>query len=312
MSAAGQIMSEADTTSQAYLEEERDGLKFDLIVWQGHLMKEKLDFSCILGPLLADTAPATIEGNARMKRHVDRMKAQLESLNKPDLNKPTTSSPAPPPPATAAFAPARGSCRRARVHDATSIQSSDRAPKRRRVAPNSGKEVSGDAIWSTAGEFPVFAPMLQKTIEETGAAARWAVRVMRTDLKFAGKARNITKWLYQHWETEIDGEHAPFCVEKFRSHVTGGYLAPSNLLRAAQEDNIQLIEIARGRVKRSSNSEVGNVSQENFKRWAIDYLADMLSQDGLGKHEELSATELQEAVRPGLSCVKQGMIYNNL
>ena len=88
-------MSEADTASQAYLEDERDELKIELVVLQGHL-KDKFDFSMILGPLLADTAPATNEINARLKRHVHYLKAQMETLNIPDRNKPTTPSPAPP------------------------------------------------------------------------------------------------------------------------------------------------------------------------------------------------------------------------
>ena len=92
-------MSEVDASSPANLEDERDELRFELIVLQGHLIKDKFDLSRMIDPLLADTAPATIEINARLKRLVDRMKAQLDSLPKPDLNnlKPTTPSPAPPP-----------------------------------------------------------------------------------------------------------------------------------------------------------------------------------------------------------------------
>ena len=82
-------MSEVDASSPANLEDERDELKFELIVLQGDL-KENFDFSMMSQPLLADTAPATIEINARLKRLVNRMKAQLDRLTKPDLNKPTT------------------------------------------------------------------------------------------------------------------------------------------------------------------------------------------------------------------------------
>ena len=60
-----EIMSEADAASPANLEDERDELKFELTILQGRL-KHEFDFSMMLGPLLADTAPATIEGNARL------------------------------------------------------------------------------------------------------------------------------------------------------------------------------------------------------------------------------------------------------
>ena len=93
-------MSEADAASPANLEDERDELKLELAVLQGHL-KDKFDFLMILGPLLTDTAPATIEVNARLQRLLHRMKAQLETLNIPDPNQSSTPSPAPPPAARA-------------------------------------------------------------------------------------------------------------------------------------------------------------------------------------------------------------------
>ena len=68
-------MSEADASSPADLEDERDELKMELIGLQGHLIKEQFDYSRVIDPLLADTTPATIEGNARLKRHTARMKA---------------------------------------------------------------------------------------------------------------------------------------------------------------------------------------------------------------------------------------------
>ena len=93
-------MSEVDAASPANLQAERDELRFELTLLQGRL-KHEFDFSMMLGPLLADTAPATIEVNARLNRLLHRMKAQLETLNIPDRNKPTTPSPAPPPTARA-------------------------------------------------------------------------------------------------------------------------------------------------------------------------------------------------------------------
>ena len=65
-----EIMSEADAASPANLEDERDELKFELTLLQGRL-KHEFDFSMMLGPLLADTAPATIEGNARSSGNYD-------------------------------------------------------------------------------------------------------------------------------------------------------------------------------------------------------------------------------------------------
>jgi hypothetical protein len=115
-----EIMSESAAASPANLDDERDELKFELIVLKGHL-KDKFDFSSMIDPLLDATAPATIEINAKMKRLVARLQAQLETSNIPDRNKPqiyqieidrnkpTTPSPAPPPTARAgrvALAPA--------------------------------------------------------------------------------------------------------------------------------------------------------------------------------------------------------------
>ena len=115
-----EIMSEADAASLANLEDEREQLMFELIVLKGHLIKDDFDFSRMIDPLLDDTTPATIEINAKMKRLVARLKAHLATLNKPDLNKPTTPSPAPPPSARAALAPALPSQKRPRIQDATS------------------------------------------------------------------------------------------------------------------------------------------------------------------------------------------------
>ena len=103
-----EIMSESAAASPANLDDERDELKFELIVLKGHL-KDKFDFSSMIDPLLDATAPATIEINAKMKKLVARLQAQVETLNIPDRNKPTTPSPAPPPTARAgrvALAPA--------------------------------------------------------------------------------------------------------------------------------------------------------------------------------------------------------------
>ena len=87
-----EIMSEADAASLANLEDEREQLMFELIVLKGHLIKDNFYFSRMIDPLLDDTAPATIEIHAKMKRLVARLKAQLATLNKPYLNKPTTPS----------------------------------------------------------------------------------------------------------------------------------------------------------------------------------------------------------------------------
>ena len=59
------------------------------------------------------------------------------------------------------------------------------------------------------GDLPVFATMLPKTIEETGAAARWSFYILRTDLEVAARARNITKWFYLNWEAGPDGDEPP-------------------------------------------------------------------------------------------------------
>ena len=252
-------MSEADAASPANLEDERDELKFELTILQGRL-KHEFDFSMMLGPLLADTAPATIEGNARLKRHVHRMKAQLETLDIPDRNKPTTPSPAPPPAARAgkrvALEPAvppppPRACSRPRT-------------KRPRIADPLIKAENGE-ILPRVGDFrvPVFAVMLPKTIDETAAAARWAFTLMRDRLGEALKAPNIARWLLDNWETVLRGEQPPCVKGRFRNYITGCYLSPSNLLRAAKEDSINLIEIARGRGTRPP-TEHGHVYQENF------------------------------------------------
>ena len=78
-------MSESAAASPANLDDERDELKFELIVLKGHL-KDKFDFSSMIDPLLDATAPATIEINAKMKKLVARLQAQVETLNITDRN----------------------------------------------------------------------------------------------------------------------------------------------------------------------------------------------------------------------------------
>ena len=180
-----EIMSEADAASPANLDDERDELKFELIVLKGHLIKDKFDFSSMIDPFLDATAPATIESNAKMKRLVARLQARLETLNIPDPNQSSTPSPAPPPAARAgkrvALAPAlpppptcdhAPSQNRPRIQDATSNRA-----KRPRIAEPSTRSASGE-ILPRVGDFPVFTPMLHKTIHETGAAASWAFNLM--------------------------------------------------------------------------------------------------------------------------------------
>ena len=89
-----------------------------------------------------------------------------------------------------------------------------------------------------------------------------------------------------------NGEQPPCVKEKFRNHITGCYLACSNLLHAATEDNINLIEIARGRGTRAP-TEHGHVHQENFKKWAIQQLSDS-EQAGIQGHR-LTLRELLDA-----------------
>ena len=260
-------MSEADAASPANLDDERDELKFELIVLKGHL-KDKFDFSSMIDPLLDATAPATIEINAKMKKLVARLQAQLETLNIPDRNKPTTPSPAPPPPARAGRAALAPAVPPPPTRYRAPSQTRQRA-KRPRIADPPQRAENGE-ILPRVGDFAVFAPMLPKTIHETGAAARWAINLLRAGLEEAMKARNLARWLLDNWEKGPDGERPPCVSDKFRSHITGCYLVPSNLLHAATADNKDVIEIARGRCARVP-TEHGHVYQENFKKWAIQH-----------------------------------------
>ena len=260
-----EIMSEADAASPANLDDERDELMCELIILKGCMIKEKFDFSSMIDPFLDATAPATIESNAKMKRLVARLQAQFETLNIPDRNKPTTPSPAPPPAARAgkrvALEPA--------VPPPPPRACSRPRKKRPRIADPLIIAENGE-ILPRVGEFPVFAVMLPKTIDETAAAARWAFTLMRDRLGEALKAPNIARWLLDNWETVLRGEQPPCVKGRFRNYITGCYLSPSNLLRAAKEDSINLIEIARGRGTRPP-TEHGHVYQENFKKWAIQH-----------------------------------------
>ena len=116
---------------------------------------------------------------------------------------------------------------------------------------------------------------------------------MRFKMAEANKARNIKQWLIEHWDKGPDGVQ-PCTALRFRNQITGGYLGPTNLLRAAKAGNIDLIEIARGRGNRGS-TERGNMYQENFKRWAIQHLSDRNFQEGIHEHRELTARELLDA-----------------
>ena len=122
--------------------------------------------------------------------------------------------------------------------------------KRPRIADPPIRAENGE-ILPRVGDFPVFAVMLPKTIHDTGAAARWAFNLLRARMEEALKTPNLSRWLLTNWETGLRGEQPPCVKEKFRNHITGCYLACSNLLHAATEDNINLIEIARGRGTRA-------------------------------------------------------------
>jgi hypothetical protein len=251
-----EIMSESAAASPANLDDERDELKFELIVLKGHL-KDKFDFSSVIDPLLDATAPATIEINAKMKRLVARLQAKLETSNMPDRNKPqiyqieidrnkpTTPSPAPPPTARAGRVALAPAVPPPRAYYRAPSQNRQCA-KRARIADPPIRAENGE-ILPRVGDFPVFAVMLHKTIHETGAAARWAFTLLRARMEEAMKAPNLARWLINNWEQGPHGEQPPCEAGKFRSHITGCYLVPSNLLRAATEDNKDLIEIARGR-----------------------------------------------------------------
>ncbi len=58
-------MSEVAAASLPDLKIEMDELRFQLVVLQGRLLKHDFDLGTMLYPLLAYTAPATIEMNVR-------------------------------------------------------------------------------------------------------------------------------------------------------------------------------------------------------------------------------------------------------
>jgi hypothetical protein len=222
----------------------------------------------MLDPLLADTAPATIEMNARLKCHVVRMTAQWEGQ--------TTPSPAPPLPQTAPAPPPPARAKTAHLHPPPP-PSRERAYKSRRLA---AREVADSGeILPRYGDFPRFAQMHQKTVLDTQEAAKWAFRLITADLKGATKAPKMKNWLIPNWCKELDGHHPPVNVDKFKNCVTGRFFHRSTCMKP-QARATKVFEISRGSKNCNNGSRAedttGNVHQERFKEWAIQHVADSL------------------------------------
>ena len=148
----------------------------------------------MLDPLLADTAPAAIEINARLKRHVTRMTAQLEDLDKQNQ---TTPSPATPRPRTAPAPPPPARAQKEHLPHPHPPPLSRECASKRRCRTREEVAESGE-ILPRYGEFPRFA-MHVKTVLETQAAAKWAFRLFTVHLDAASAAPNTKHWLIHDW-----------------------------------------------------------------------------------------------------------------
>ena len=192
-------MSEVDAASLPNLEDERNDLKFQLVVLQGSLLKHEFDFSKMLDPLLADTAPATIEINARLKRHVTRMTARLEDLDKQNQ---TTPSPATPRPRTEPAPPPPARAKKVHLHH-------PHPPLLHvNVRPNVvvGLERKLQSLVRYCQVWRV--PQIRNARENSVGNAKWAFRLFTANLDAASAAPNIKHWLIHNWCVELNGHRS--------------------------------------------------------------------------------------------------------